>query len=222
MHKDPYINRSSIPSIMRRARFRIINRIIANIIEENGRCRILDVGGTDSYWNLNEAFIEANRSKLKIILVNLGEHGRQDDLYEYRSNDATSHATYRNIDFDMIHSNSVIEHVGSWPAIRNMADLIQAAKKPYYLQTPNFWFPFEPHFRFIGFHWLPKAWRASLLQKFSLGFFGKAENYSEAMNNVDSINLLSCNQMRELFPGAKLIKERLFGLTKSIMVVGNI
>jgi hypothetical protein len=222
VHKNPYNNRWSIPSIMRHARFRSVNSVIAEIIKEKGSCRILDVGGEDQYWNLNEAFINENRAKLKIILMNLDQakHGRQYDLYEYRYGDATTDVSYRNNDFDMIHSNSVIEHVGSWPSICNMANLIQNSKKPYYLQTPNFWFPFEPHFRFIGFQWLPKAWQASLLVKFSLGFFGKCKTYGEAMYNVDSINLLTANQMRELFPKAKIVKERLFGLTKSFIVLG--
>jgi len=208
-----------IPS--RRTRFRLLNRIMTEILKEKGSCKILDIGGTDSYWDLNKAFLEEHRGKLKIILVNLDEQGRQDDLYEYRRGDATNYATYQG-DFDLIHSNSVIEHVGPWAAIRDMADLIRDTKKPYYLQTPNFWFPIEPHFRCVGIQWLPKPWRVSLISNFKLGSYGKATTYDQAKYAAVSNYLLTSRDMRELFPTGKHIKERFFGWTKSHIVYGRL
>jgi hypothetical protein len=99
-----------------------------------------------------------------------------------------------------------------------MADNIVRQPRPYYLQTPNYWFPVEPHYRTIGFQWLPTGARASLLAKRPRGF-RSATDYDAAMENIESVNLLSYGQMRRLFPDAEIIRERFLFLTKSFMAV---
>ena len=55
----------------------------------------------------------------------------------------------------------------------------------------------------------------------SLGFYPKARTYDEARGYVQEAHLLTRRQMRELFPGAELRRERFFGLVKSIMAIGR-
>jgi hypothetical protein len=218
---NPYLDPRSLPSRMRRRRFSLVNELIADILGRRDTCTILDIGGTESYWRLNEAFLAEHRGKMRIVTVNLGRSANaqtDSSLFEHLIGDATSEEAYKTCRFDLIHSNSVIEHVGGWQKIRAMADFIRNSGSPYYLQTPNFWFPIEPHFRTLGFQWLPAHWRAQLLLKGRRGF-REASSWDEAMASVESVNLLSVRQIRELFPGAELKYERIGPLVKSFMVI---
>ena len=100
-----------------------------------------------------------------------------------------------------------------------MAHNVRRLAPIYFVQTPNFWFPYEPHFRFPCFHWLPEQVRAELLLRLNLGFGGRRKTYDAAMRGVQSAALLSSRQLRELFPDAELVKERAFGLSKSFMAI---
>ena len=149
----PY-NPRSLPSIMRRRRFRVVNRLIGSIIDRKGSCRILDIGGTDYYWKLNSDFLNDNNGRIRIVCANVEKsEAPANGLCEYVVADATMPDVYASDEFDFIHSNSVIEHVGSWSRIAAMAEQIRT-KRAFYVQTPNFWFPIEPHFRRVGYQWM--------------------------------------------------------------------
>jgi hypothetical protein len=218
---SPYVDPRSLPSLMRRRRFAVVNALIADVLRKQDACTILDIGGTEYYWRLNEDFLREHRGRIRIVTVNLWPAGgAQTDasLFEHVTGDATLEETYKTRAFDLVHSNSVIEHVGGWQKIRDMANHIRNAARPYYLQTPNFWFPMEPHFRTIGFQWLPAHWRARLLLRRQRGF-RSASSWDGAMASVESVNLLTGRQMRELFPDAELQYERIGPFIKSFMVV---
>lgn len=210
----------SFAATMRTRRFKIINSIIEEIVARKGRCSILDVGGSEYYWKLNSDFVSTNASRLTVTITNLdaGEVEFQDNrVFRFKSGDATTPELYQG-PFDFIHSNSVIEHVGNWNNIHAMASNIIATGLPYYVQTPNFWFPMEPHFRTIGFQYLPLDTRAKMLLKKRRGF-RIARTYDEAMQEVESVNLLTASQMSRLFPDAELVREYVGPFTKSMMVL---
>ena len=101
-----------------------------------------------------------------------------------------------------------------------MAGEVRRLAPKYYLQTPNFWFPVEPHYRTVGFQWLPEGSPcAGLLTKHKLGFRGPTHSYDAAMRNIQTVNLLTATQMRELFPDAAHKHERFFGFSKSLIAV---
>src|SRR5690606_31910664 len=99
------------------------------------------------------------------------------------------------------------------------ASNVKRLSKRYYVQTPNYWFPYEPHFRFPGFQYLPKSARVALLRRFSLGFFRPVEDPEEARAIIDHHTLISTRQMRLLFDDAQISHEKVFGLYKSIIAV---
>ena len=209
----------SLSARMRIRRFQRINEIVSSIISRKGNCRVLDVGGSEYYWNLNRGFLDANKARLHITITNLDERevqGKGGD-FSYKIGDATTPALYEG-DYDFVHSNSVIEHVGPWPKIRAMADCIVATKGAYYLQTPNYWFPVEPHFRTIGFQWLPIDVRARMLIAKQRGF-RSATTYDGAMDQIESVNLLTKNQMKQLFPDAEIAYEWFGPFVKSLMAI---
>jgi len=179
--------------------------------------RILDVGGTPQYWKATEDLWRPWR--LEFTLVNIETEESDDGPFAIREGDACNLSQYADNSFDMVHSNSVIEHVGHWREMSAMAREVRRLAPAYYLQTPNYGFPVEPHYRAPFYHWLPESTRAAILQKHRLGFRGPLGSFDAAMQDIQTVNLLTARQLRELFPDAELHRERVFGLTKSLTVI---
>lgn len=207
-----------------RFRLRRFQRLLFPLIEtlaSNGRgIRILDVGGNVQYWEPVEQ--ELARLRCQVTLLNLNAEASHADpgrgRYSFVIGDARK-CDLPDSSFDLVHSNSVIEHVGSWRDMRAAAGEIRRLAPSYYIQVPYFWFPLEPHFRVPFFHWLPEQIRARMLMHRTLGFMERAKNMSEAVEAVQSAQLLDFAQMRALFPDATIERERLAGLTKSLIAV---
>ena len=89
----------------------------------------------------------------------------------------------------------------------------------YYVQTPYFWFPYEPHFGCPAFHWLPESTRVALLTRRAMGHYPKADNVSVATQWAQSARLLDQQQMASLFPDAVVRREKFGGLTKSLIAI---
>ena len=104
----------------------------------------------------------------------------------------------------------MIEHVPKalQPAF---AEEIRRVGERYFVQTPNRWFPIEPHYQMPLVHFLPERALRALNQRFTMGFRAKGEWYETT--------LLSASDLRRLFPEAQIHREKRFGLTKSLMVV---
>jgi len=56
-------------------------------------------------------------------------------------------------EFDLVFSNSVIEHVGDFERMRQFVHEARRVAKSYWIQTPSKWFPIEPHCG-MPFWWL--------------------------------------------------------------------
>jgi hypothetical protein len=178
--------------------------------------RILDVGGTISYWEGMRALWQDR--DFDITLVNVGVESSDEGVYHLRDGNACAMPEYADNSFDIVHSNSVIEHVGHWPQMRAMADEVRRLAPHYYLQTPNFWFPVEPHFKAAFLHWFPESARAGRLLNKKRGN-RLSQDFHEAMFNVQDINLLTARQLGALFPDAAIKRERIGPLTKSIIAI---
>lgn len=217
---DPYTNAQSMEFRFRARRFAHVQRLIETILAERGRAEILDLGGTETYWRIGADFIRANRHRLAITMINPEPQAVEDrDLFSFHAGSAADKALFAGRRFDLVHSNSVIEHVGSWRAMEGFAANARRLAPRYYIQTPNFWFPYEPHFRFPGFQYLPAAVRARLIMRFSLGFFRRIDDAAEAEDIIRHHRLLSTREMAGLFPDADVFHEKAFGLNKSIIAM---
>jgi hypothetical protein len=187
---------------------------------ELGEVRLVDLGGTPTYWSIVPDGYLATRN-VRITLVNLpdSETSAPDDAFETMEADACDLGMIADHSYDIVHSNSVLEHVGDWTRMVRFATEARRIAPRYFVQTPNYWFPVEPHCMVPGFQWLPKAWRVALVQRFELGHWRRASTPAEALRIVESARLLSRRQMKELFPDAELVTERLFLLSKSFIAI---
>jgi hypothetical protein len=99
-----------------------------------------------------------------------------------------------------------------------MAREVKRVGMRYFVQTPNKYFPIEPHFLFPCFQFLPVPVRTWLLQHFHLGWRGRVADPQAARASVNSVRLLTRAELTDLFPEASLFEEKLLGLTKSFVV----
>ncbi len=200
----------SVASSFRRRRFALFQSLIAPLPRP---VRILDVGGSPAFW-VRVGFTADEG--VHILVVNkrregavIGPNMRQ-ELGDARQ------LSYPDQAFDVVVSNSVIEHVGDFADQARMAQEIRRVGRRYFVQTPNRSFPLEPHFLFPFFQFLPLEVRAWLLSRFQLGWHPRQEK-SAARETVRSIRLVTAREMRIFFPGAKLYRESVLGLTKGFV-----
>ncbi len=178
---------------------------------------ILDIGGTQAYWKMMGL---DTKDQVFITLLNLTQDNvtlpqATSIVGDARSIQAEDHS------FDIVFSNSVIEHVGSYQDQLQMANEVRRVGRCYFIQTPNRYFPLEPHFLFPFFQFLPISLRVLLLQNFKLGWLEKTPDVQKARGIVESIRLLSKKEFKTLFPNAPIFEEKALGLTKSFVAYGG-
>jgi len=202
----------SMATIMRRRRF----ELFLNLLDRVPRpLSILDVGGLPNFW---ERMGFTDQPGIHITLLNIHDEHLAHRHFTAMIGDATDMSNIADQAFDVVFSNSVIEHVGCFAQQRKMAQEVQRVGKRYFLQTPNYCFPIEPHFLFPGFQWLPLWTRTFLITHFNLGWVKRISDPEEARTLVETTRLLRRRELHELFPTAELYEERLFHLTKSFVV----
>ena len=214
---DPYLNAGSLEYRFRQKRYQQVRALVDEIVSKYGRCRILDVGGTEAYWRIASAHIDNPR--IRVDLVNLEAQHTTKSNFRSLVGDACDLGELDDMSYDFVHSNSVIEHVGTWNNMLRLAANVRRLAPAYFVQTPYFWFPIEPHFRFPIFHWLPESLRYRLLLARSLGYRRKASSVSDAVQSVQSVVLLDWRQYAALFPDAEIRCERFWGLPKSLVAI---
>lgn len=177
---------------------------------------VLDVGGTASCWSLLEA-------RPRVVYLNMprepGLAGAGDLLV---AGDARR-LPFRDGAFDVVFSNSVIEHVGPPDNQAEMAREIARVGASYWVQTPNRRFPVEQHLLTPLLHLLPKKWQRRLARRFTVWALltrpsrDRWEFYIE--HYLNDVRLLDRREFGALFAGAEIWRERFCGLTKSFIAV---
>lgn len=198
----------------RMARFAKVSSLIQRLAATREVVRILDLGGTPDYWAT--LFGDGQAPNVHITLLNQKETEVPSPQFLSVAGDACAVEAPDN-SFDMVHSNSVIEHVGAWSNQVRMAGEVRRLAPTYYIQVPYMWFPFEPHFHTLFFHWWPEQTRARMLLKRSYGFIPKQDTLADAHQMLEHHRLLDLSQFKALFPDAETTHERVFGFTKSLM-----
>lgn len=118
--------------------------------------------------------------------------------------DATERLPFADGAFDLAYASSVIEHVAPERRAAFAAE-VRRVGRGWFVQTPAFSFPIEPHALLPFAHWLPPALRRPYWR---LGAAGAWED----------IALLRRAEMAALF-GEPILAERFAGVVKSWIVV---
>jgi len=175
---------------------------------------VLDIGGTPECWGLLP-------KPPRVVLLNLPQSIERQAGTEMRVAGDGLMLPFRDGAFDVVFSNSAIEHVGGRESQERFAREAARVGRSYWIQTPNRWFPVEQHLFTPFIHWLPKGWQQVIVPRFNLWNRlarvtpDRREFYIQHF--LRDIRLLGAGELRGLFPGARIIRERFWGVTKSLI-----
>lgn len=175
---------------------------------------VLDVGGTPAIWDL---------CPVRPRLVILNQPRAREPVPPgvlYVDGDGTA-LPFPDKAFDLVFSNSVIEHLGSPEAMQRFAAEVCRTGRRYFIQTPDAASPVEPHLYTPFLHWLPRRWQRALAPRFSLWSLLSAASADQRefyiRHFLEEIRLLRAAELHELFPEARILRERCCGLPKSLI-----
>ncbi len=188
--------------------------------------RVIDLGGEAQTW------IEAPVRPREVVLLNIPWMARlqQERLHEIGEHGIRAEggdacdppADLKTERFDLVFSNSVIEHVGGHQRRAQFAQAVHEIGDHHWVQTPNRYFPVEPHWLFPGFQFLPARARAEVQRRWPVGHFASLRGKQtgrDRMRDVLEVELVSKAEMQWYFPDSEIVPERLGPLTKSWIAV---
>ena len=192
------------------------NALLVDLLTSNfpKSLSILDVGGTHDYWRKININLDAD---VRVVLLNIFEQDVEPP-FECVVGDARDLSRYRDKEFDVVFSNSVIGHVGSFADQQRMAKEIQRVGKHFFLQTPNHGFPIDWRTLVPFFHFLPSEAQTWCFEHFAVGSYRRADNRAEALEWASRVRNIRMSELPILFPDAQVVPERFCGFTKSFMV----
>jgi hypothetical protein len=175
--------------------------------------RVLDIGG--SRWIWRSLPVTPN-----VVLLNLLAHNDHGDGFALVLGDARN-LPFKDNSFDVVFSNSLIEHLYSLDQQQRFADECRRVAPRYYVQAPNQHFFLEPHLLTPFIHWLPKPLRARLLRNVTVWGLVNRPTREDCQHFIDEVRLLTKRDLGRLFPEAEIWHERVLGMSKSLMAVKN-
>jgi hypothetical protein len=175
---------------------------------------IIDLGGSVESWR------RAPVRPARVHVVNLEE--QPGDVPEWAEVDYGDACVLpdriRTRRYDLVFSNSVIEHVGGHERRERFAEAVRSLADSYWVQTPYRYFPIEPHYVAPGMQFAPIALRRRIAHRWPLSHT-PPKTREDALEAILWVELLDRTQMRHYFPDAHLHSERFLGMTKSLIAI---
>jgi hypothetical protein len=190
-----------------------------------GQMRVLDLGGEAHTWT------GLDPAPREVVLLNIPwKAEEQERALEGRPESAwvtpvagdacDPPEELRGGGFDLVYSNSVIEHVGGHQRRRAFAYYAMTLGEHHWVQTPNRWFPVEPHWVCPGFQYLPPRGQAAVTRVWPIGAYTKRrESLRQRMGDALAVELLSASELQWYFEGSRIERERVAGLPKSLIAI---
>lgn len=186
-------------------------RRFARLLGVDASTTVLDIGGSEYYWDWCVV-------RPRVTVVNLLQRDILPERLPWVRADGRR-LPFPDGAFDIVHCNSVIEHLPDEVSRELLAREVARVGRAYWVQTPNRWFPIEAHTLTPGLHFLPKRWQARLARNFTVWGWLQRPSEEEARGFVEHLHLLTARDLRLLFPDAAIVRERVAGLTKSVAAI---
>jgi hypothetical protein len=209
---DRFVDVSSSDSVSTRFRARRW-RLLSEQFPDLAEMTVLDLGGTADSWRLSPT-----RPAQLTLLNGFGQDTPDAEVIVGDACDPPSALQGRR--FDLVFSNSVLEHVGGhWRRMR-FAETVNAHGDHHWLQTPYRYFPIEPHFLCPLLQYLPLAVASRAAVRWPVGnYAGGLDSPAQAIRSLQDIELLGIAEMRRYFPDSTIRYERAGPFIKSLIAV---
>lgn len=177
---------------------------------------MLDVGGSPLIW-------EFARVRPHLTMLNLPSAVRPGAVNaDFVAGDGR-YLPFKDSAFDIVFSNSVIEHVGTRADQQLFANEVSRVGRYYWIQTPNRHFPIEPHVMLPFVHYLPKSWQKAIVNRFTVWELvvhpSDEERDFYLHHFLNDLRSLEARELQNLFPDATIITEQTIGLAKSLVAL---
>lgn len=182
---------------------------------EIGSMSVIDLGGTAESW------LRTSLRPALVHVINLESPSQEPPASWIREDQADACNLPSHISdgrYDLVYSNSVIEHVGGHSQRMRFAEAVHKLAERHWVQTPYRYFPIEPHWLFPGFQFLPLNVRAELARRWPL-VHTRSRSWEEGLTAAMSVELLSRAEMTFYFPDSTLRSECMMGMVKSLIAI---
>lgn len=186
--------------------------VFLKLMKPLGHERILDVGGDHTYWGATGGC----GSHITCLNIFTPSEPYDTERFTYVRGDGRQ-LPCSNKEYDIVFSNSTIEHIGTFEDQCKFASEIRRAGKRYWVQTPNKWFFMEPHLVTPFIHYLPLKLQKKLIRYFTVWGLVTKPSPEQIDRFVAGIRLLTRKEMERLFPDGALYEERWLFFVKSFV-----
>ncbi|MQW74799.1 methyltransferase type 11 [Nocardioides sp. dk4132] len=207
---------SSVGARRRAGRWELFARLFPSVEQ----MRVLDLGGTTEAWR------RAPVRPADVVVLNLLEPGESTEpwLHPVLGDACTARRSLEEAGaptaYDLVFSNSLIEHVGGHAQRAALAREVHALAPRHWVQTPYRYFPLEPHWLCPGLQFLPLGARARVAAVWPLAHT-RPGSREDAFAEVQWTELIGLAELRAYFPRSQIHHERMAGLTKSLTAVAT-
>jgi len=172
--------------------------------------KILDVGGGVQYWSYVKC-----KPKIKVLnIFETNEHLPPNVTWTVGDGRKMD---FEDNEFDIVFSNSVIEHLQEGQDQYDLAKEIMRIGKSFFVQTPYKYAVIDSHYMTFLVHWLPRNIQKKILRYTSVWGLVRKPPQTTINHMVNTTNLLDLSEMKRCFPGSRIRKERLLFLTKALI-----
>lgn len=190
-------------------------KLFLSRMQPTAETRILDVGGYPWNWvdfavNAQITILNVHSVDMPPQLINRGVSFVVGDGCRLEYEDQT---------FDIVFSNSVIEHLGTWDRQLAFAAEMRRVGKALWIQTPARSFFMEPHLLTPFIHYLPTSVQKRLLRHFTIWGLMTKPTAQQIEAFFNETRLINGSEMMRLFPDCEILRERFAGLTKSFIAI---
>jgi hypothetical protein len=177
------------------------------LLDVREKTTVLDLGGQTTFW-------DGIPFRLKLTILNLPGHlnstlATHHDIC-YIEGDACNVDAFGDSSFDIVFSNSVIEHVGPAENQANFAREVRRLGRSFWVQTPAKWFPIEPHCGMPFWWFYPARIRHYFIERWRRILPGNSWPQM-----VEQTTVLTKADLIRLFPETTVLTETFLGLPKS-------